>query len=75
MTGEQGGVCFKVKPEEFTELTERDDIVLTPYMARNMWLTVQQFNKLRPAEWEQYLRQSYELIRAKLPKKVQITLQ
>ncbi len=74
MTGESGGVSFKVTPEEFEEMMERDGIVATPYMARNMWVTVQQFNKLRPKEWAQYLHQSYELIRSKLPKKVQNTL-
>ena len=74
MTGESGGVSFKVRPEEFEEMTERDGIVATPYMARNMWVTVQQFNKLRPKEWELYILQSYELIRSKLPKKVQNSL-
>ena len=75
MTGESGGVSFKVTPEEIEELTEREGIVPTPYMARNMWVTVQQFNKLKTAEWAHYLRRSYELILSKLPKKVQISLE
>ncbi len=74
VTGEWGGVSIKVTPEDFEELTERDGIVPTPYMARNMWVSIQQFDKLKPKEWQHYIRQSYELIRAKLPKKVQAGL-
>lgn len=74
MTGEWGGVSLKVNPEEVEELTERDGIVPTPYMARNHWITVQEFNKLRPKEWEHYVSQSYSIIRSKLPKKVQAGL-
>jgi predicted DNA-binding protein (MmcQ/YjbR family) len=71
MTGEQGGVSIKVPPEQAEELTERDGIVATPYMARNHWVTIQQFSRLKPKEWPQYVRQSYDLVRSKLPKKVQ----
>lgn len=74
ITGEWGGVSLKVTPGDFEELTERDGIVPTPYMARNMWVKVEQYNKLKPAEWTHYVTQSYELIRSKLPKKVQATL-
>lgn len=71
ITGEWGGVSIKVAPDDIAELTERDGIVPTPYMARNNWLTIQQYNKLKPREWAHYVTQSYELVRAKLPKKVQ----
>ena len=74
ITGEHGGVSFKVTPEDSEELIEMDGIVATPYMARNHWVTVQQFSKLRPKEWQQYISQSYELIRSKLHKKVQQAL-
>ena len=71
ITGEWGGVSIKVTPEQFDELTERDGIVPTPYMARNKWVSIEQFNKLKQKEWELYLKQSYDIIRSKLPKKVQ----
>ncbi len=71
ITGESGGVSFKVTPDEFDELIERDGIVPTAYMARNKWVSVQQFSKLSAKEWEFFIRQSYNIIRAKLPKKVQ----
>lgn len=74
ITGEFGGASIKVTPEDFEELTESEGIIPTPYMARNMWVSVQEFSKLKPKEWEHYVRQSYELIRSKLPKKIQNSL-
>jgi predicted DNA-binding protein (MmcQ/YjbR family) len=71
ITGEWGCVSIKVTPEQFDELTERDGIVPTPYMARNKWVSIEQFNKLKQKEWEFYVKQSYDIIRSKLPKKVQ----
>ena len=71
ITGESGGASIKVTPEDFEELTQRDGIVPTPYMARNMWVSIQEFNKLKSKEWDKYVRQSYDLIRSKLPKKIQ----
>ncbi len=75
MTGSDGGVCFKVTPEEFDEMTEREGIIPTPYMARNMWITIQYYHALKPKEWEHFLSQSYQLIRSKLTKKDQASLQ
>ncbi|HEY1032824.1 MAG TPA: MmcQ/YjbR family DNA-binding protein [Flavipsychrobacter sp.] len=64
------GVSFKVSPEDFEELTERNGIIQAPYFARNQWVAVEKRNALKPKEWEHYLEQAYELIKAKLPKKV-----
>lgn len=74
ITGEWGGVSIKVLPEEVEELTERDGIVPTPYMARNNWVSIQAWDKLKPKEWQHFVRQSYDLIHSKLPKKVQLSL-
>lgn len=64
-------VSIKVSDEDFEELTEREGIIPAPYMARNKWVAIQKRSALKPKEWEHYLRQSYELIKSKLPKKVQ----
>ena len=64
-------VSIKVTDEDFEMLTERDNIIQAPYMARNMWVSIQKRNALKPKEWEHYIRTSYELIKSKLPKKVQ----
>jgi predicted DNA-binding protein (MmcQ/YjbR family) len=62
-------VSFKVQEEEFPELTSTDDIIQAPYFARNKWVTVLEESRLSRREWEHYLRQSYDLVVAKLPKK------
>lgn len=64
------GVSFKATEEDFYQLTARDGIIPAPYLARNMWVYVKDKNALTRAEWEQYIRQSYELVRDKLPKKL-----
>lgn len=60
----------KVKPEEFDELCEIPGIDPSPYLARFKWISVEIASVWSPAEWEKYIRQSYELVKAKLPKKV-----
>jgi predicted DNA-binding protein (MmcQ/YjbR family) len=67
--GEEG-VSLKVSDEDFEKLTEREGIIPAPYMARNKWVRIDRYKYLKPKEWEQYLRQSYELIKSKLPKKL-----
>lgn len=73
VTGTDGPftVSFKVTPEQFGELTTRDGIVPAPYMARNFWVLVEKESQLTETEWEQYLQQSYELVKSKLTKKLQ----
>lgn len=72
MTGftDAANVNFKVSDEEFETLCEREGIVPAPYLARNKWVSVIRRNALKPKEWEYYLRNSYELVKAKLPKKI-----
>lgn len=63
-------VCVKVLPEEFTELTERKNIIPAPYVAKYHWVMVENFAALKPDEWKKYVQQSYQLVFDKLPKKV-----
>ena len=60
---------FKVKDEEFAELMERDGFVQAPYMAKNKWVLIDDISLMKPKEWEYYIKQSYEIIKSKLPKK------
>jgi len=41
-------------------------------MARHKWLLVKNHTKLSQKEWKHLVKQSYELIRARLPKKTKI---
>jgi predicted DNA-binding protein (MmcQ/YjbR family) len=62
-------VAFKCTPERFGELVERAGIIPAPYMARNMWVQEQQLGEaLDRREFEGLIRQSYDLVVAKLPK-------
>ena len=74
VTGDEGGASLKVTPEEFDELTEREGIGPQAYLARNHWIRIEGTAKLKPKEWEHYLRQSYDLVAAKLPKMVRAAL-
>ena len=61
---------FKVTDEEFEELSNREGFQPAPYVARYKWVLVQDIQTMSSKEWEQYVRQSYELVKAKLPAKV-----
>ena len=63
-------VSFKVRDEEFDELTGAPGMRPAPYVARYKWVLVEEVGRLSRVEWEHYLRQSYQLVRAKLPKKL-----
>ena len=64
-------VSFKVEDERFLELTDRPGIVPAPYLARAKWVQVQGAAKLSDAEAVALLRRSYELVFAKLTRKLQ----
>ncbi len=68
-------LSFKCTPEEFAELIEREGIGPAPYMARNKWVALEQFNALPQAELKRLIKDSYEMVKAKLPKKVRTQLE
>ena len=69
-------VClsFKASPESFAELTERPNIIPAPYLARAQWVALQTKDALPAGELSKLLRESYELVAAKLPKKIRDSL-
>ena len=67
-------ISFKSTPEEFAELTERPNIIPAPYMARAHWVALETKNALGDAELKTRLRQSYDLVFEKLPKKIRTAL-
>lgn len=69
-----GGASFKVRDEEFEEMTTREGIIPAPYLARAKWVYVLDFSRITDAEWEHYVRQSYELVKANLPKNLRENL-
>jgi predicted DNA-binding protein (MmcQ/YjbR family) len=65
---------FKCTPEEFDDLTEIDGVTQAPYCAKRHWVQVGDLAVLSAAEFERRIRHSYDLVVAKLPKKIQATL-
>ncbi len=61
---------FKVSDDEFEEMSNQDGMEPAPYMARHKWILVTKPSVLKKKEWEHHLRQSYEMVRDKLPKKL-----
>jgi predicted DNA-binding protein (MmcQ/YjbR family) len=67
-------LSFKCTLEEFAELVERPGIVPAPYLARAHWVSLQDPGALAQAEVKRLLREAYELVVAKLPKKTRAAL-
>ena len=61
---------FKVPDDEFDELSNQNGFMPAPYMARAKWVLVTDPSNLNKKEWEQYIKQSYELVKIKLTKKL-----
>lgn len=62
-------LAFKCTPEKFAELIERPGIIPAPYMARNMWVMEERLGEtLDRRELGDLVKQSYDLVVAKLPK-------
>jgi predicted DNA-binding protein (MmcQ/YjbR family) len=72
--GDKSLVAFKTTPEAFAELVERDGVIPAPYMARNKWVSLEEYSTLPWRELQERIAQSYELVKATLPKKLQAAL-
>jgi predicted DNA-binding protein (MmcQ/YjbR family) len=64
-------LAFKCTHEDFEELIERPGIIPAPYVARAKWVALESFDAMPRKELERRLERAYELIVAKLPKKIQ----
>ncbi|HEY6251442.1 MAG TPA: MmcQ/YjbR family DNA-binding protein [Candidatus Angelobacter sp.] len=67
-------MSLKCTPEKFAELVEVDGIIPAPYMARNHWVAFVDLNALRQNEIRDLIRNSYQLVFERLPKKLQLKL-
>ena len=62
-------LSLKCTPEKFLELTEEDGIDPAPYVARYHWVALQRFDVLSEKELKALLRNAYDLVFEKLPRK------
>jgi|SRR5271168_1512354 len=69
---EPARVClsFKASPETFAELTERPNIIPAPYLARAQWVALETRDAIPLGELAPLLRESYDMVFAKLSKKL-----
>ena len=67
-------LTIKASDESFAELTERPGIVPAPYLARAKWVALERADAVSPAELASLLRNSYDLVVAKLPAKTRAAL-
>lgn len=67
-------MSFKCTPEEFKRLVEFDGIIPAPYLARASWVSLEDFAALPADELFASIRHSYELVVARLSKKLRAAL-
>lgn len=67
--GKLAPVCLKCAPETFDELLETEGISQAPYVGRYKWILLANSNVLPASELAALIRESYELVVAKAPKK------
>ena len=67
-------LSFKCSAENFAELTERAGIIPAPYMARAQWVALETKDALQKEELAVLLRESFDLVFAKLPRKTREAL-
>ena len=65
---------FKVADEDFEELSNRAGFKPAPYLARAKWVLTMEPSRLHTKEWKDFIKQSYELVKNKLPKKLRVEL-
>jgi predicted DNA-binding protein (MmcQ/YjbR family) len=68
------GVIVKCTPDEFDDLTDVDGITQAPYCAKRHWVRVGDLAALPPTELDRRIRRSYDLVVAKLTKKLRASL-
>jgi predicted DNA-binding protein (MmcQ/YjbR family) len=67
-------LSFKCTPEKFAELVEQEGIIPAPYMARHYWIGLERFDALPDRELKPLLKNAYQMVLDKLPKKVRASL-
>lgn len=67
-------LSFKASPVTYFELIELQNIVPAPYLARARWVALETKDALPSAELSVLLRDAYDLVAAKLPRKTRESL-
>jgi predicted DNA-binding protein (MmcQ/YjbR family) len=65
---------FKVDDEDFDELSTQEGFIPAPYLARAKWVYAETPSRVKQKDGEKFILGSYELIKAKLTKKLRDSL-
>lgn len=65
---------FKVPDEDFEEMILAEGFKPAPYLARAKWVLATNPSRLHAGEWQRFIKQSYELVKNKLPQKTRLEL-
>jgi predicted DNA-binding protein (MmcQ/YjbR family) len=68
-------LSFKCTEEKFAELIEQEGIDPAPYSARYYWVALREFSALSEKDLKALLRDAYDLVFEKLPKKLKAQLE
>lgn len=71
---DRGRLSFRVDAERFLELSAQPGMAPAPYAARWFWISVTEPERFTQEELAAFVRRSYDLVRAGLPKKTQAAL-
>jgi predicted DNA-binding protein (MmcQ/YjbR family) len=61
---------IKCNESDFSNLIERQGIVPMPRLSTTYWIRIEKDNALSAFEWKHYIKKSFDLIMAGLPKKI-----
>jgi predicted DNA-binding protein (MmcQ/YjbR family) len=67
-------VGFKVDDDLFLQYADRPGFIPAPYLARAKWVQVKDLKKISDAELKALIKRSYDLVAAKLTKKLRAEL-
>ena len=68
-------MSFAVPPETYNDLLETEGVCPAPYLARAHWVAVERWNVFAERDLHQHLRAAYDRVEAKLPRRVQRTME
>ena len=61
---------IKCDESDFADLIEREGIVPMPRLSITFWIRIENGDALSANEWHHYVKKSYDLVMAGLPKKI-----
>lgn len=70
----RGVLSFAAGPERYAELLEIDGAYPAPYLARAHWIAIKSYGVFSSSELKDHLRNAYDIVYAKLPKRTRDVL-